>query len=53
MKREVSNSTLRLLAPLTEWKTLLTEREKRGGKGFGQWNELTLGTLKGILILEF
>lgn len=45
-KREVSNFTLRLLAWLFEWKILLTEIENRRGKGFGQWNELSLETLK-------
>lgn len=45
-KREVSNFTLRLLAWLIEWKILLTEIENRRGKGFGQWNELSLETLK-------
>ena len=52
-EREVSNFTLRYLVWLTEWKTLLTEIENRGGKGFGQQNELSLETQKSMLILEF
>lgn len=48
-KREVLNFTLRLPAWLIEWKILLTEIENRRGKGFGQWNELSLETLKKYL----
>ena len=52
-ERGVPNFTLKFLAWLTEQKTLLTEIENRGGKGFSQWNEFSSETLKSILTAEF
>jgi len=36
MKEKKYQISLKFLAWLTEWKTLLTETEDRGGTGFGQ-----------------